>query len=290
MSLNEHKQCTRENNESHEKEMMDLSKKEDLTEEEFIQLVLDEQEKALREELDRRLKKEPEKKKTTSKVIKLIIWIMSSVLLLNTFAFVFDLYNLPAIEFLQTSTKLYGDENVREYKEAVVEVRTENGKGTGFAIHEDGYILTNAHVINHEMEITVSFPEAGIFKANVIESYPSIDLALLKIEETNLPALNLSKTVDIKERDRLLLIGNPLGYSTIANEGFAIKEITLEDWTEPVWMLDAPIYKGNSGSPVINENGEVIGIIFATLNHSVHGKVGLFVSIKTFYKYFSTLK
>jgi len=272
-----------------ENEKIDLSKKEHLTEEEFIQLVLDEQEKALREERERRLKKEPPKKRK-SPFAKLIIWVMSSVLLLNTFAFIFDLYNLPALDFIQTSAKLYGNEQVRNYKEAVVEVRTESGKGTGFAITEDGYILTNAHVIDHEVKITVSFPEAGIFEAKVIESHPSIDMALLKIDETDLPALKLSKTVDIKEKERLLFIGNPLGYSAIANEGIAIEEITLEDWQEPVWMVDAPIYKGNSGSPVLNEDGEVVGIIFATLSHSEHGKVGLFVSLTKFYEYFSTLK
>jgi len=263
----------------------ELRNKDQLTEEEFLELVLYEREEAVAHEREKRLRNEPPTKKV-SKQIRLIIWVMSAALVISLFASFAGSFNIPAIEFVKTSAKLYADENVSGYKEAVVEVRTPGGKGTGFAITADGYILTNEHIIENETNITVSFPEAGVYDAAVIEAYPAIDLALLKVDADNLPTLLLNEEGTVEKEQQVLFIGNPLSYSHIANEGVTISPLLLADWTEEVWMLDAPIYKGNSGSPVMNVKGEVIGVIFATTKTEEYGKVGLFIPIQTFYNYF----
>lgn len=263
-----------------------LRQKEELTEEEFLLLVLKEKEEALAKERELRLKGTPPKKRLP-KLARIAVWFMSAALIISMFAAVVGSFNIPAIEFLKTSAKLYANEDVRQYKEAIVEVRTPSGKGTGFAISEDGYIITNEHVIDNETNITISFPEAGIFAAEVIKADETVDTALLKINSDEMvPFLPLSLEEFVQQNEHILFIGNPLSYSFIANEGVAIDEVILKNWSEPVWMLDAPIYKGNSGSPVLNEAGQVVGIIFATTRTEQYGKVGLFISIETFYNYF----
>lgn len=266
-----------------------LRTKENLSEQEFLELVLYEREEARAHEREKRLRNDPPKK-ALPKQVRLIIWLMSAALVISMFASVAGSLNIPAVEFVKTSAKLYTDENVRQYKEAIVEVRTPGGKGTGFAVTADGYILTNEHVIENETNITVSFPDAGIYQATVMKAEASIDVALLKIDAENLPTLPLNEATIVEPEQDVLFIGNPLSYSFIANEGLTIGEVRLQDWTENVWMLDAPIYKGNSGSPVLNMDGEVIGIVFATTRTDDFGKVGLFVPITTFYDYFPDWK
>lgn len=264
----------------------ELRNKEHLSEEEFLELVLYEKEEALNLERERQIRNEPTPSIKLPKQTRSIIWIMSAVLIISMFASIAGSLNIPAIDFVKTSAKLYGDDNVRTYKEAIVEVRTPNSKGTGFAITKDGYILTNEHIIENETNITVSFSDAGIYSATVIEVNASIDVALLKVVAENVPTLTLNRDVTIEPEQEVLFIGNPLSYSFIANEGVTIGQSLLKNWTEHVWMLDAPVFKGNSGSPVLNVDGEVIGIIFATTKADTYGKVGLFVPITTIYNYF----
>ena len=97
------------------------------------------------------------------------------------------MYSIPAIEFLKVSTNLSAQENIQQYKKAVVEISTGDSKGTGFAISDDGYIITNEHVIDDALQLTVVFPDDGIYEAEVIAAYPEIDTALIKVDGENLP-------------------------------------------------------------------------------------------------------
>lgn len=189
--------------------------------------------------------------------------------------------NLAAVDFLATSAKLSGNEEIQEYKQSVVTVRTENGKGTGFSISKDGYILTNNHVIEDGLRTWVNVPEQGQFSAEIVAAYPEIDLALLKIDGKNIPYLTLGDDRHVQPGDHIYFIGNPLAFTGIANEGEVLgyTESSLEG---DVLMLKAPIYHGNSGSPVITESGKVVGVVYATRRSSEHGKVGLAVPISYF--------
>ena len=251
---------------------------EELTDEEMNEIALE----ARREAWEQA---EQEETKRPKRVPKLAVWILSAVLLISTFSGLFQMFSIPAIDFLITSAKLSQQEDVKADKQAVVVVVTEDGKGTGFAISSDGMIITNEHVISRKDSITVVFPDSGRNSAKVVGNFPSIDIAVLQIEADGLPYLPLAPSPSLEKDEPIRFIGNPLSFKGIANEGTIIGPTLLRDWADDVVMIKAPVYRGNSGSPVMNENGEVIGIIFATLEHEVHGKVGLFIPIDLLTKY-----
>ena len=207
------------------------------------------------------------------------------MLFTSTFGAIFEVYSIPAIEFLKSSAKLSGQQDIATYKKSVVVVVTEDGKGTGFSISSDGTIITNNHVIEGNNTVSVVFPDNGRFTATVENTYPSVDLAVLKINENKeeLPFLELAKETSFVSNEPIYFIGNPLSFKGIANEGTIIDYKQLSDWDSPVVMIEAPVYRGNSGSPVLNHDGLVIGIVFATLNDDDYGKVGLFIPIDDYY-------
>lgn len=252
---------------------------EEISDEELQLLVLEAQQETLEKEA-----LEKNSRKIKRPFPKWIFWIMALVLFVNTFAMIFQIYSIPAIEFIKTSARLSAEEDIARYKEAVVVVLTDDSKGTGFSISSDGTILTNYHVVEGEKSVIVGYPEVGRFNADVIETYPSIDLAVLEVDEKNLPYLDLAENPTYKSDESIVFIGNPLKFTSIANEGSLIDFHQLSDWDVPVMMMEAPVYRGNSGSPVLNDDGKVIGVVFATLDHDEHGKVGLFVPIKEYYK------
>ncbi|MEE1131542.1 MAG: serine protease [Caryophanon sp.] len=257
--------------------------KEPLSEEEFLELVLHEQEKALaqaREERKRRAQGQATIKRKPFR-IRIIAYVAAFVLLINALALFLEVYSIPAVDFMKASATLSQQQPIRDAKEAIVEIRSENSKGTGFSVSADGWIVTNEHVIDDALSLTVSFPSHGIYEAEVIASFPEIDSAILKIETTDAPFVSLAAAPTYIEEAPITFIGNPLSFSMIANEGVLKEPILLEDWSSAVYAIDAPVYKGNSGSPVFNEDMDVIGMIFATMSHSSLGKVGLFIPIET---------
>lgn len=258
------------------------STEEELTEEELIELVLAEQQKALAQEREEHQQgKKPKKQKP---IIKWVVWSMALVLFINTFAIIFQIYSIPAIEFLKVSTRLSAQEDIKTYKKSVVEVSTGSSKGTGFSISADGLIVTNAHVIEDTHTLSVIFPEEGIMQAKLVQSYPDVDLAILQVTGDELPSLPLAEDPSYSQNEHVYFIGNPLAFTGIANEGTLLESTYLEDWQEPVMMMKAPVYRGNSGSPVLNNHGEVIGIVFATMKKEPYGQVGLFVPVQELHR------
>ncbi|SOC11052.1 trypsin-like peptidase [Ureibacillus xyleni] len=264
-------------------------KQDSISEEELIELVLEAQKEALEKARQERLSGvQPVKKKP--RFVRIFAWVMALMLMFSTFALIFEIYSIPAIEFLKTSASLSTKEDIQNYKQSVVEVKTNSGKGTGFSISEDGYIVTNEHVIDDALTITITFPDDGLYKGEIIESYPEIDLAILKVEGKNLPHLSLADTYEPIKDEAIYFIGNPLYFTGIANKGKVIDYTLLENWNEEVIMLDAPVYHGNSGSPVINNEGNVIGIIFATTKTKQYGRVGLFIPVDLLQQHLNLLK
>jgi serine protease Do len=251
---------------------------EEIDDDELQELVLEAQREAL-------LKAAHEKtsRKTKRPFPTWLFWLISIVMVFNTFAIIFEVYSIPAIEFLKTSTKLSQQENIAAYKKSVVVIQSATSKGTGFSISSDGTILTNYHVVEGNDTVNVFFPDEGRFTANVVHIYPSVDLAVLEVKGKDFPYLELAEQTTFADNEAINFIGNPLSFKGIANEGTIIDYIQLTDWDVPVVMMKAPVYRGNSGSPVLNSKGLVIGIVFATLDHELYGKVGLFVPIDEFY-------
>ncbi|MFZ3577353.1 S1 family peptidase [Virgibacillus sp. DJP39] len=213
---------------------------------------------------------------------KWVFWLIAIMMIANVFAFFPKVISVPAIDFLITSSKLSMQDDIRTYKKAVVVIETEQSRGTGFSINENGTIITNEHVVNGEKNVTVAFPDDGLHNAKVVATYPEIDLAVLETEGGKFPSLDLAKNPTFTEESLIYFVGNPLRFQGIANKGTIIEKTLLGDWKKEVVMIDAPVYHGNSGSPVI-QNGKVIGVIFATLGTDNYGKVGLFIPIDYLY-------
>lgn len=249
---------------------------EEIDEEQMAELIEEARQQSILKQQDQENRKR--------KLPKWPIWIISIALIINLIAVLPQTFSIPAIDFLMTSTRLSTDPIIKQYKKAVTVIETDDSRGTGFSISGDGIILTNDHVIEGEETVTVAFPDEGLFNGHVIETYPDIDLAVIKVDtEKQLPFLTLAESTTFSDNELIYFIGNPLGFHGIANEGTIIDYIQLKNWDVPVLMLDAPVYRGNSGSPVINQHGDVIGVVFATLHHETEGRVGLFVPIDNYY-------
>lgn len=209
---------------------------------------------------------------------RIVAVVLSLALVGNIFAFWPQIYSLAAIQFLLKSRELSQLEEVQQYQESVVVVRTDESKGTGFNIADDGLIVTNEHVIGEQEQIWVRFPNREMYSAEVITRDRDLDIALLDIDGANLPTLELAIEETWERGDPIYIIGNPLAFTGIANEGHLLG---MREEREPQSMLlQAPVYRGNSGSPVIDQNGKVIGVVFATTKLSFEGKqekVGLAV-------------
>lgn len=211
---------------------------------------------------------------------KIVVSIIAVMLFAQVLAFFPKIYSLPAIRFLTVSAKLSQLETIQTYKESVVVVRTDDAKGTGFLISEDGLVVTNRHVVGEENAPRVHLPDGESYIAEVIAIHDEVDLALLDIEVEGAPVLKLAESYDGQEGLPIYVIGNPLFFNGIANEGETWG--LLSDRRPPMLVLQAPVYKGNSGSPVITHEGEVIGVVYATSEIQRNGykhKVGLAVPV-----------
>jgi len=157
--------------------------------------------------------------------------------------------------------------------------------GSGFVISEDGYIITNHHVIDGADEIVVRFSDRREFTATVVGKDRRSDLALLKIEADNLPTLKLAAPDQLKVGEWVLAIGSPFGLDYSASVGI-VSAIGRSIPTErgenyvPFIQTDVAINPGNSGGPLFNLDGEVVGINSQIYSRS-GGSIGLSFAIPT---------
>jgi serine protease Do len=150
------------------------------------------------------------------------------------------------------------------------------GIGSGFIISGDGYILTNAHVVADAAEVTVKFTDKREFKAKVIGSDKRTDVALIKIEAKNLPAVRLGNPDQVRVGEWVAAIGAPFGFENTVTAGIvSAKSRALPDESlVPFIQTDVAINPGNSGGPLFNLSGEVIGI-----NSQIYSRTGGFMGL-----------
>ena len=178
---------------------------------------------------------------------------------------------------------------VEKYADTVVEIKTEavstnwfmqqyvvSGAGSGVIITSDGYILTCNHVIKNAKSITVRLTDGTEYPATVIGTYADTDLAVIKVDATNLHAVTLGSSNNLKVGQTIIAIGNPLGSlgGSVTSGIVSAKErqITIEGQEMTLLQIDAPISPGNSGGALMNLNGELVGIVNAkTIDEDVEG-------------------
>jgi S1-C subfamily serine protease len=145
------------------------------------------------------------------------------------------------------------------------------GQGSGFIVSADGIILTNAHVVRDATEVTVKLTDRREFVAKVLGADPKTDVAVLKIDARDLPVVALGRTSDLRVGEWVLAIGSPFGFENTVTAGVvSAKGRSLpDDSAVPFIQTDVAVNPGNSGGPLFNARGEVIGI-----NAQIYSRTG----------------
>ena len=155
----------------------------------------------------------------------------------------------------------------------------QQGQGSGFILNKDGLILTNAHVISNAQQIEVKLSDKHTYKAQRIGVDPSHDLALLKINAPNLVPATLAESQNLVVGQRVYAIGNPFGLQGTMTRGIisAIRSIRGPQGNpiEDAIQTDAAVNPGNSGGPLLNSKGEVIGITTLIANNGADQSSGI---------------
>ena len=177
---------------------------------------------------------------------------------------------LPDIQGLDPSDPFY--EFFRHF--GVPQQRGERqvrGQGSGFILREDGIVLTNAHVIDGADEVTVKLIDKREFKAKVLGTDKATDVAVLKIDARNLPTVKTGSSSRTRVGEWVLAIGSPYGFENSATAGIiSAKSRSLpDDNYVPFIQTDVAVNPGNSGGPLFNMAGEVIGI-----NSQIYSRTG----------------
>ena len=143
-------------------------------------------------------------------------------------------------------------------------VRTpkQQGSGSGVIISTDGYIVTNNHVVADADELTITLNDNKEYSARIIGTDKASDLALIKIDGKNLPAITIANSDDIKVGEWVLAVGNPFNLTNTVTAGIvsAKARSLYQNGVEPFIQTDAAINPGNSGGALVNTRGELIGI------------------------------
>src|SRR5688572_24156100 len=156
--------------------------------------------------------------------------------------------------------------------------RQRRGLGSGVIVSQDGYILTNHHVVDGAEQIKINLNDNRTLDARLVGSDPPSDLALLKVEASNLPVLNLGDSDRTRIGDVVLAIGNPMGIGQTVTMGIisakgrttGLSTGNFEDFLQ----TDAPINQGNSGGALVSTNSELVGINSQILSPS-GGSIGI---------------
>lgn len=174
----------------------------------------------------------------------------------------------PAYEFFRRFMPRQGPGMPREFRNQSL--------GSGFIISADGYVLTNAHVVDDADEVLVKLTDKREFKAKVIGSDRRTDVALIKIEASGLPVVKLGDPERLKVGEWVVAIGSPFGFDSTVTAGIVSakgRSLPQENFV-PFIQTDVAINPGNSGGPLFNLAGEVIGI-----NSQIYSRSGGFMGI-----------
>jgi serine protease Do len=176
--------------------------------------------------------------------------------------------NISTTKLISRRISPFGDDPLfQEFGLGQLETVPANSLGSGFIIHEDGYVVTNNHVVDRAREITVQLDDGRKLPAELISADPEADLALLKISDKHpFPSIMLGDSSDLMIGEPAIAIGNPLGFSHSVSTGIVsalhrdLNDVEGKKSLSNLIQTDAAINPGNSGGPLLNAYGQVIGI------------------------------
>ena len=151
------------------------------------------------------------------------------------------------------------------------------GEGSGFIVSSDGYILTNAHVVNGTSQVTVKMTDRREYSAKVIGTDERTDVAVIKIEAKNLPTVRIGDPSKLKPGEWVIAIGSPFGFENSVTAGIVsatARSMPGEGGYASFIQTDVAVNPGNSGGPLFNLNGEVIGI-----NSQIYSRTGGYMGL-----------
>ena len=160
--------------------------------------------------------------------------------------------------------------------ESTPSYRDSKSLGSGFIISEDGYLLTNFHVVQNADEIIVRLSDRRELVAEVVGEDKRSDIALLKIDASNLPVVKIGKSSDLEVGEWVLAIGSPFGFDHSATAGIVSakgRSLPRENYV-PFIQTDVAINPGNSGGPLFNQEGEVVGV-----NSQIYSRTGGYMGL-----------
>ena len=156
--------------------------------------------------------------------------------------------------------------------------RREQSLGSGVIVSPEGYVLTNNHVVDGATDVKVTLSDKRELKAKIIGTDPKTDVAVLKLEGANFPAITLGDSSKVQVGDYALAIGDPFGVGQTVTMGIVSAKgrgnLGIEDYEDFI-QTDAPINPGNSGGALVNDRGELVGINTAILSHGSGGNEGI---------------
>jgi S1-C subfamily serine protease len=168
----------------------------------------------------------------------------------------------------------------RDVTPAVVSIRRPGGTGSGVIIRTDGVILTNAHVVGNATTVQVGLADGSEYRGTVLGRDPTIDIAVVRIAATNVPAAPLADSDLLEVGQSAIAIGNPLGFERTVTRGIVSGlNRALGRQLEDLIQTDAAINPGNSGGPLLNSAGQVIGISTAIIRPELATGLGFAVPI-----------
>jgi S1-C subfamily serine protease len=211
------------------------------------------------------------------KIVALVIILAFLAISVPNFPYLFS----EQLKFIDQNISLRNDVIVQKCKPAVVSieavVKDESSaagvyRGTGFNISPTGKIITNRHIVANADSITVRFADGREYYTKQYKIIPNMDIAIILLGANDLPTVALNLNDSVQEGDPVTIIGNPLGYKYIAQRGQAGQFHKTGEDRLTVFDINITINPGNSGSPVINSQMQVVGVIFASTNLTFYGK------------------
>lgn len=175
--------------------------------------------------------------------------------------------------YLQQFQSLSSEEIVKKSRPSVVKIlafnaspgsmTTSSRQGTGFNIDDRGLVITNRHLLDNCQEVRVDFADGRSFTSNKIKLVGDLDLALVQLHARDLPVLTPEYSRLPAAGELLTIIGDPQGYQGIPVQGSLVGYSSKEGISSGLMVVQVSIAPGNSGSPVLDKQGRVVGVVFA---------------------------